>query len=266
MKIMSYNIYYGGEKPLGGLESRKSLIQSVARKESPDVLGLLECNGWDETPCLLNDYLKVLDMKGCLLAASRDKKGFSFNIALLFQKKIEMSSVFMDNRFFHHGVIFADWFMGKQKMSLALTHLNPFDSQKRLLEVGLILSRLRNKTSAVLMGDLNSLSMEDYQDGSKKEIKDRFGSEFNKMDAEVIESIKRAGFIDSFRYLHPCGKFFTVPTPVSRDPAFSKSGYRLDYIFVSESLKKFIFRSEIIKTKESEKASDHFPVSVEFSF
>jgi endonuclease/exonuclease/phosphatase family metal-dependent hydrolase len=74
-----------------------------------------------------------------------------------------------------------------------------------------------------------------------------------------IDLILQAGYVDSFRHLHPDQLGFTYPAAI---PAA-----RIDYIFASPELASSLQRCEVITAGEEvlgKEASDHLPVLAEF--
>jgi exonuclease III len=53
----------------------------------------------------------------------------------------------------------------------------------------------------------------------------------------------------------------TVPTVSSRDKAHS-TPLRLDYAFVSQALSSRIYSYDVLKTKSTDRSSDHYPIMV----
>ena len=68
-------------------------------------------------------------------------------------------------------------------------------------------------------------------------------------------TVLAAGYVDSFRQLHPEDLGYTLPTP---DPHV-----RLDYAFVPGAFVQHVRSCEIVKTPDVPSASDHFPLLVE---
>jgi len=69
-------------------------------------------------------------------------------------------------------------------------------------------------------------------------------------------------YLDS-GYLSGKVNVFTAPTEVNEYNAHTNM--RLDYIFISKSLKSYLKSYEVIKNALTQKASDHFPVLLELS-
>ena len=67
------------------------------------------------------------------------------------------------------------------------------------------------------------------------------------------------GLIDSYRYMHPQMRKYTFWTNDIEDRNKSEFGWRLDYILVSEYLKKDIREANILTDI---KGSDHCPIEL----
>lgn len=262
MRILSFNIWFGGERSLGKVANRRSLIQSVIRQEGPDILGLLECNGWTEDLTIFRDYEKSLGMRGFLLSTEKDTEGNAFNITLFIKPEIKVESVFMDAVHFWHGVIVAEVSVRGRPVTIVVTHLNPNSPTERLQEAGTILGYIP-KNDCIIMGDLNSLSPADKREVADIPAKHRNRHVTNgEVDVSVIRQFEQSGLVDSFGYLWPGATDYTAPTSVADDPAFQGTKLRLDYIFLSDSLKTSITEARVVRTENSNLASDHFPVLV----
>ena len=77
-----------------------------------------------------------------------------------------------------------------------------------------------------------------------------------------ITNIIKAGFVDTFRFLHPDSVRYTWWSHWGQARA-NNVGWRIDYFFVSESLKKDLKSAEIY---EDVMGSDHCPVSITLDF
>lgn len=123
---------------------------------------------------------------------------------------------------------------------------------------------LAHHDKVIMMGDFNSLSKEDayfVQNFNVTQIK-KF-TKGGKLRTDVIEKISAAGFYDSAVVLDKNHQY-TVPTPISKDPAHAQM--RLDYIFLSQSLLPHLAEYHVVKNEISEKASDHYPVVVTLNY
>lgn len=82
---------------------------------------------------------------------------------------------------------------------------------------------------------------------------------FTMEERERMARLSQIGMIDVFREMYPSGQKFTW-WPYAYNARERNVGWRLDYIFVSESLKSRVKRIEIL---EDVSGSDHCPVLME---
>ena len=85
---------------------------------------------------------------------------------------------------------------------------------------------------------------------------------FTDEERRGISNILKAGFIDTFRELHPGSERYTWWSHWG-DARANNVGWRIDYFFVSRDLKSNLKSAEIY---ESVFGSDHCPVSIELDF
>jgi exodeoxyribonuclease III len=111
----------------------------------------------------------------------------------------------------------------------------------------------------VLVGDLNTLHPADhpnvaaYVEVLKARGEKTPAPQFPRM---VIPLLLEACYIDCYRTRHP----FT-PTDTSYT---SHQALRVDYIFASAKLAERLSACDIVGEGDAERASDHFPIWVEF--
>ena len=153
-------------------------------------------------------------------------------------------------------------------IKVVLTHLAAKNEDSRLKELDLIFQQIDPGQPVLLMGDMNSLSPQDPYDENvvlsemQKARLDKFGKERLRYDA--IKKILDFGFADSLKQFQTNFEY-SVPTAFNIDEAhFTK--LRLDYIFVTKNLLPYLIKSEVVRTKETNQLSDHFPVVAEFDF
>jgi endonuclease/exonuclease/phosphatase family metal-dependent hydrolase len=136
------------------------------------------------------------------------------------------------------------------------------DPRRRFLkfrEVGSLLSILAEARGPVItMGDFNAWAPEE---GSTSSIGDADVPDDNLAATRggVIGAILDAGFVDSFRLVHPRdGR--------QESTLVTQAASRVDYIFVNELLTPCISDSFIVDSKLVELASDHRPVVTELTW
>ena len=71
----------------------------------------------------------------------------------------------------------------------------------------------------------------------------------------TIQTVLDAGYVDSFRMLHPDDPGLTLPTS---DPLL-----RLDYVFLPHAQAGRVTKCEVVRNAIAVGASDHFPVLAE---
>ena len=72
---------------------------------------------------------------------------------------------------------------------------------------------------------------------------------------KTIATVLSAGYVDTFRRLHPADVGFTLPTP--------EPHVRLDYAFVPGGFVQQIRECDVMRTRAAAAASDHFPLLLE---
>ena len=85
---------------------------------------------------------------------------------------------------------------------------------------------------------------------------------FTDEERKGISNIIKAGFVDTFRDLHPGSERYTWWSHWGQARA-NNVGWRIDYFFISSSLKPELKSAEIY---ESVFGSDHCPISIELDF
>ena len=249
---MTYNILDGGDE-------RLKMIAEIIKNENPDFVTINEANGFDlNNQGKLKELSELTGLLNYHLALSGE---YDYHVAIL--SKYAFKSVKEVHPLTRAGIISVfDTNIGE--LAIVSTHLSPTSENSRITEINLILKRVQTYQNKVIMGDLNSLSS---KDGYSKNIVNKFNtSQIKKftnggeLQFEVTNIIAKSNFIDS------CIVFgqqqnTTVPTSSNQDQSHSKM--RLDYIFVSESLKNNLSSYKVVKNELTEKASDHYPIIVE---
>ncbi len=121
------------------------------------------------------------------------------------------------------------------------------------------LKQLEQQKPVVVCGDFNAAHTE--IDLARPKTNHRSAG-FTDQEREGIDNLIQAGFIDTFRYLHPNTQRYTWWSHWGNARA-NNVGWRIDYFFVSRSLLQNLKAAEI---HESITGSDHCPVSIELEF
>jgi exodeoxyribonuclease-3 len=121
------------------------------------------------------------------------------------------------------------------------------------------LKQLEKEKPVIFCGDLNVAHMEDDL-ANPKQNEGEHG--FTKEEREGIDSIIKAGFVDSFRHFTPTGKgFYTWWTHWANARA-RNVGWRIDYFFVSKKLLPKLKAAQILP---GVLGSDHCPILIELA-
>ena len=86
---------------------------------------------------------------------------------------------------------------------------------------------------------------------------------FTKEERQGIDNIINAGFIDTFRFLHPAETGRYTWWTWRANARVRNIGWRIDYFFISKSLKNNLKKAEIYEKIEG---SDHCPISITLEF
>jgi len=254
MKIMSYNILYGGIDEKG---SRIEKIIDVINGVKPDFLALQEANHFDESDhALLRRISDETNLPYFALSQGGLYEGKEhFHVASLSRTPLRNLHTFIGSSFQSAALsVVIDSPLGE--LSLCNVHLHAFSEDERLKEIGVVESHQSKFKLGVVLGDCNAISRLDHYD-------DRSAKEFTQYDLTRFDSTDmfvNNGYIDSVAHLGIKDRS-THPTHGCKH-ALSKTDIRIDYIWVTSPLLPFIDVASVIKTPGSEIASDHHPVTL----
>ena len=119
-----------------------------------------------------------------------------------------------------------------------------------------LLKELEKKKPVVTCGDFNA-AHEEIDLARPKANHHNAG--FTNEEREGISNLINAGFLDTFRLLHPESQRYTWWSHWGNARA-NNVGWRIDYFFISSSLKPRLKNAEIY---ERVTGSDHCPISIE---
>ncbi|MBQ6354974.1 exodeoxyribonuclease III [Candidatus Saccharibacteria bacterium] len=111
----------------------------------------------------------------------------------------------------------------------------------------------------VFCGDLNAAHTEIDLARPKQ---NEHNAGYTKEERQGIENLEKAGFIDTFRELHPDEKRYTWWSHWGHARK-NNVGWRIDYFFISKRLRKNLKSAEIY---EDITGSDHCPISITLEF
>ncbi len=252
---MTYNILNGGE-------DRFESIIKVVSSENPDFLVINEANGFEKNG---NQKLDKFSEKTGLLHFKLALSGeYDYHTAVF--SRYPFKEVREIKTLRNAGILVViETKLGE--ISIAGAHLTPYTEDLRLSEIDLIANQQKQYPNKILMGDMNSLSVIDGY--NEKMIKGFNNTQLEKFTTDgkfrfdTINKITSLGYVDT-AVIFGKQKECTVPTKINQDEAHLIN-MRVDYIFVSDSLKNKVKSYSIIKNALTEKASDHYPVVIEFA-
>ena len=260
MKVMTFNIFEGGDSPLNNRTYRIDAIARIIRGANPDVVALQECTDWDkEGQKTLHEFERQVGMLALLAVTD----GFPLGLLV----KPDYGILFADARTqgFWHGVldvIVAD--ADNRTTRFINVHLHPGDPRLRFREISKALEHYDGRERTIVLGDMNSLSHLDNLELSdlSEETQSRHVVE-GALDFRVSKALEVAGFVDAYAALHKGNPEPTIPTRAARGSRFTPA--RLDYMYVSRDLRSSLTSIEVVKNDDSDFASDHYPLVLEIS-
>ena len=244
---MTYNIMTGGH-------DRMDLILDVVRQEVPDFLTINEAAGFDKGP-KLERISSAVGLPHFQLACSE-----KYHVAIF--SRLPFKNIKVIRPLMRAGII-AVIETGLGDLAVTGVHLTPYTEGMRIPEINRILDQLSAYKLSVLMGDMNSLAQSDeYSDDMVATFSDvqlRKFTSIGRFRYDIINMILAHGYADT-AVLFGQHKQHTAPT--SLNESGEHANMRLDYVFVSETLRDRVKSYTVVKNPLSDKASDHYPVAV----
>jgi exodeoxyribonuclease-3 len=241
-RILSYNIRRGGV-------GREEPIAAVIRSVVPDIVVLEEATRPDVVERLAHDT-------GMTQWSARVGK------SLAFMSRHEVS-FFAARRPPISRHAFLEIVPSTTSWRVFGVHLSAvhaaWTERRRLLELRALLRAVaaHEKGPHVLIGDFNTVAPGDIFDPRRlpRRLRALVWLSGGHIRWRTIATVLSAGYVDSFRQLHPADLGYTLPTP---DPHV-----RLDYAFVPGAFAQHVRACEIVNTPDVAHASDHFPLLIE---
>ena len=242
LRILSYNIRRGGV-------GREEPLASVIRTAAPDVVVLEEATRPEVVEC-------VARATGMAQWSSRAGKSLAF-----------MSRQPVASFAAHRPAIsrhpFLEIVPSTTSWRIFGVHLSAvhaaWTERRRLFELRALLRAVaaHQQGPHVLIGDFNTVAPGDIFDPRRlpRRLRALVWLSGGHIRWRTIATVISAGYVDSFRQLHPADLGYTLPTP---DPHV-----RLDYAFVPGTFASQVRSCEIVRTPEVARASDHFPLLLE---
>ncbi len=255
VKIISWNV--------NGIRAcYKKNLSTFVSEEKPDILCLQETKAHKEQ---VEEPLRTLCFANSLWSSAQ-RKGYSgtatfFNESIKnYQLGIGLKEYDQEGRFIiteHpqfdlYNIYFPNGGSGEERHLFKQKFL-----QDLLAHLQEQLSKGRN---LIVAGDYNIAHTEiDVYDPVRLANESGFLPE----ERAWMDSLYKLGFIDSFRHFHPAEKERYSWWSYRELARQQNRGWRIDYICVSEGLKKHLYQGDILDSVEG---SDHCPVVAELEF
>ena len=260
LKIYSWNV--------NGLRAviKKGAFQDFIAKEHPDILCLQETKAKQgQAEIDLPEYEEIWN--------SAERPGYSGTAIFTKIKPLSIKNILETNKNFEDQfgnpltegrVLTAEFekfflvnvYTPNSKNNLERLNLREKLWDKEFLEY---LKKLEKQKPVVVCGDFNAAHQE--IDIARPKT-NHHSAGFTDEERRGITNYINAGFIDTFRYLYPDSVRYTWWSHWGNARA-NNVGWRIDYFFVSESLKNNLKSADIY---EKIMGSDHCPISIELEF
>ena len=252
LRISHYNILKGGAQ-------KEKYILKVVSEINPDICGFLEVVGTKKRIQYIKKIISDAGYDYFFLAKANSK----YNIAVFSKIPIKTRTI---KKGIRHSIAQVEIKDGPFKnMNIFFLHLTPAGEDERLKETRILKKHLPKSDNFLIMGDFNSLSNRDPYDRVKliRKFKKnkivKYGAE--KLRFDVIKTLEKNNLIDVSSFLKK--KFtFTTPTPSNTDKSHAAK-IRIDYAFTTKKLIKNIQNIQVSKGEMADKASDHYPLTVQ---
>jgi len=242
LRILSYNICRGG---IG----RERPIAAVIRRVAPDIVVLEEAT----RPEVVERLARETGMEQW---AARAGKSLAFMSRTPVVFHAARRPVISRHAFLEIAPSQSSWRVFG--IHLSAVHA-AWTERRRMLELRALLRAVaaREQGPHVLIGDFNTVAPGDIFDLARLPTRLRalVWLSGGRIRWRTIATVLSAGYVDSFRQLHPRDLGYTLPAP--------EPHVRLDYAFVPGAFAQQVRTCEIVRTPEVTIASDHLPLLLE---
>lgn len=263
VRIISYNVFNGFD--FSKDKEREERFTNWIKDKKPEVLALQELYGFTQ------ESLSLLAKKwGHMYAEILNEDGAPIGITS--KKPIKLKNKIVEN--IGHGLLHVETY----GFDFLVTHLNPFDTKKRLQEAQFIIDYIeRNKIdNFLLIGDLNAHSPmdADYMEENATNLQRVYGGENSpnlmkgRFDYSTISRLLSYPMVDICREYVAPNKRFTYPTPILMSISKNKEvrlklQERIDYIFIPVDMVSKVVDAFIFNDDDTQYLSDHYPIGVD---
>ena len=238
-RLLTYNIMHGGGDRVGA-------IAEVIRGCAPDLVLLQEA----VNPL---NVRRIAELSG--MSDHRSVPGES--LACVSRDKVAFCE-WVRPRVSRHA--FIEVVPAGERMRVFGVHLSAviaaWTEQRRVMELRALLRSIEQHRDRfhVLVGDFNTIAPGATVKAAQLPLRLRplLWLTGGRVQWRTIQTVLDAGYVDTFRMLHPDDPGLTLPTS---DPLL-----RLDYVFLPHAQAGKIIKCEVVRNALAVGASDHFPV------
>ena len=250
---MTWNIKTGGVDRHG--RERLAAIAAVVARSRPDVLALQELRGFERRMPVFAGAV------GMVAHLARSVSGQPVAVLVRPPRRITRRSAVSWR--LHHAAAEVTIATDAGPLTVVSTHLNPFSPERRRREAVWLAARYARRGLVIVAGDLNSLAPGTVlaPDALPAAYRRRHLDPDGTVNTLAMQAFDRAGFTDLWSAAGS-GAGWTVPTTRGGGQEFART--RLDYVLAGPAVAAQVRDARVIRGDETEYASDHYPLCVEF--
>ena len=254
---MTWNIKTGARDGGG---DRLPAVAAVLARERPDVLALQELRDFDR-----HAGRRLRALAGAAgMEPHLARSVFGQPVAVLVRPPLRITGRSAVTWRLHHAAAVVTVPTGAGPVTVVSTHLNPFSAHRRRREAVWLAHRYRGGRT-ILAGDLNGLDPgTDHaadQAGWSTVVRRRHAAPDGTADTRALAAFAAGGLTDVWPAAGS-GPAPTVPTTRGGGEEFFRT--RLDYVLAGAELAPRARAAWVVRGRETEYASDHYPLRVDF--
>jgi exodeoxyribonuclease III len=258
LKVMTLNVLFGGQ-------DRFEALLALLARESPDLLVLQECLGWDDGE-RLRRVTAALGPEGTVhahLGSARPRgSGNCYHVCVVSRLPLRSLRVHNNPHFIGHALVQCELDAGGP-LTFFGTHYDAHHETLRFVEARYLRSLIDPEAFReglyLLAGDLNSLSRKDpYPVDLADQVRlagvDKYG---HPPRFDVTDDLESFGWVDTLRH-RPASPDWVTARRVRNGVTID---YRTDYIYASPRMAERLVHTRVIDVGE---ATDHNAVMATF--
>jgi len=245
VKILSYNILEGLQHSHIQIDVFVDWVSAV----DPDIAFYQELNGFTE-----EEFAALARRCGHPYSVKIKEDGYRMGISA----KAQLTEVTRVTEGLRLGYIYAR----ALDYHLFAIHFDPFKEEDRLRELEIVLAHARKlpaDAKIMIVGDFNSLARSDAEAYSDPQfaVDTLWFTKDAQLAFSVTDTLLESGFSDAYKLCH---SEFKRSLPTAKRVYQGDRGRRIDYAFLSPSLKDKCASAEIIHDPITRFLSDHYPL------